>query len=232
MIDQHTLTPDLVTDDVEHIVDNALELLEEAQTIVGQKMHDFFFEPDGSVKVSEEEAFEWVADRTLDEYKVGYQAAELLNKYGHLMEPWLVNKIGAQVEEETMHYRMLYTILPEPLQKQVKYRMADFPSIVSKDVRWNSLVGKSNANDYMSALFEISLVFEGFACAAIQPVLLLPYKKITKAYDVIFRDEQSHHEIGLEFVRSICNTTELAEKVLAVAQDALERAKGCKHYTW
>jgi len=210
----------------------AFNLLEEAQEIVRHKTHDYFFDDAGNIKLTEKAIFEWLADRAIDEYKVGYQVGYLLNQCGHLMEPWLVGALGKQVEDESRHYRLLCNILPQSLQTQVRYRMSSFPTLISKDARWRTMVPVITNRDYVASLFELSLVFEGFASAALQVVASLPIRKIQRVYQVILRDEQAHFGVGKKFVLRTCQTSESAHSVLLVAQEAVNRANNCSSYDW
>ncbi len=214
------------------VIQQAFSLLDEAQEVVRKGMHANFYADDGQLKRSEREIYEWVADRAVDEYKIGYQAGDLLQKYGHIMKPWLAQSLGKQVHEEMRHYRLLHQILPEDLQRSLASRMDSFPELFSQDALWKSLIGDVSKKSYIEALLEATLVHEGFATAAIEPAVSLPYTRIAKAYAAIARDEANHFGIGRRFVLRECDNEEAANKVLEIAKRARVRANGCCQYGW
>jgi hypothetical protein len=214
------------------IIQEAFCLLDEAQEVVRTGMHGYFYAADGHLKCSEREVYEWVADRAIDEYKIGYQAGQLLQQYGHFMKPWLAQSLGKQVYEEMRHYRMLHHILPDDLKSVVESRMDSFPELFSKNLRWKTLIGDVSKKGYTEALLEATLVHEGFANAAIVPAISLPYSPVAKAYATIARDEQNHFDIGRRYVLRECTSDDAANQVLKVAKGARARAEGCVSYGW
>jgi len=183
--------------------ESLLARFDAAKESVRSEIREFLFNSDGSLKISDDELWSWIAARAVDEMKLVAQLSQLIGLGAHLMPPRLIAELLEQVGDETRHYEQLRQIIPLAHVPELDEAVMRIPRDLAADKHWQLMVGSARKGDPFTALIDINIVHEGFSAAAIEELQSIPNPTISAVYVQIGADEDRHHQAGRRMLEEL-----------------------------
>jgi len=219
-------------------LDGVLERFDASKEKVRREIREGFFNPDGTLAVTETELRTWIGDRAVDELRVVFELSAVLARSAHLIPPHILTQVTEQASDEARHYQILRDLVPDELQREIDAKVARLPEDLAADEHWSSLMTAVRQGNPFAALLDINIVHEGYSAAAIEELNGIPFADIREAYAGIGADEEKHHESGRELLEWLARAAEdhgpAAEMTSSVVENAHERAVpgGAMSWSW
>ncbi|MBV9010586.1 MAG: hypothetical protein JO272_00820 [Pseudonocardiales bacterium] len=159
-------------------LDTVLEKFDASKEKVRKEIREGFFNPNGSLRISEAELRAWIADRAVDELKVVLQLSHVLSASAQIIPAHILVRVAEQMSDEARHFDILRSLVPQERQSDIDAKAAALPEILAADARWKALKAAVDQGNPYAALLDINIVHEGYSAAAIEELEDIPFDDI------------------------------------------------------